>query len=186
MLSGVSDTEHAEIVAGEMPISVYNGKIRIQTPTQDQLFIIADVLSKSVVLSRYENMILEMLATIEPIADNMRRGKIPGGRKKLIKTLGDSLAIQAAMVSRIMVDEKPEQLWDMPELEKLFALMNAEYEINERQRVLEGRLRVITDTVRYNTDILDYLSSYRVEWYITLLIVVEILLTLYEMFFKHA
>jgi uncharacterized Rmd1/YagE family protein len=186
MLDGVSDTEHAEIVAGEMPISVYNGKIRVKTPTQDQLFIIADVLSKSVVLSRYENMILEMLATIEPIADNMRRGKILGGRKKLIKTLGDSLAIQAAMVSRIMVDEKPEQLWDMPELEKLFALMNAEYEINERQRVLEGRLRVITDTVRYNTDILDYLSSYRVEWYITLLIVVEILLTLYEMFFKHA
>lgn len=186
MLDGISDTESAEIVPGETPLSVYNGKIKLETPTRDQLYIIADVLSKSVVLSRYENMILEMLDTIEPIAENMRHGKIHGGRKKLIKTLGNSLAIQNAMVSRIMVDDKPEQLWDMPELEKLFSLMNSEYEIKERQRVLEGRLKVITDTVRYNTDILDYLSSYRVEWYITLLIVVEIMLTLYEMFFKHA
>lgn len=181
-----TDSETAELLHTDGGPSVYNGTIRINTPTREQMFIIADVLSKSVVLGRYESMILEMLNTIEPIAQSMRDGRILGGRKKLIRILGDSLAIQNAMVSRIMVDDKPELLWDMPDLEKLFALMSNEYEIRDRQRVLEGRLKVVTDTISYNTDILNYLSSYRVEWYITILIVVEIMLTLYEMFFKHA
>ncbi len=186
LLTESVDTERMELMQSDAPLSVYNGCVKLQSPSREQLFIIADVLSKSVVLCRYETMILDMLNTIEPIAQNMRQGRILGGRRKLITILGDSLAIQNAMVSRIMVDDKPEILWDMPELEKLFALMNNEYEIRERQRVLEGRLKVVTDTISYNTDILNYLSSYRVEWYITILIVVEIMLTLYEMFFKHA
>lgn len=186
LLTENTDTEQAELIESDASLSVYNGSIRLHSINREKMFIIADVLSKSVVLCRYEKMILDMLNTIEPIAENMRSGRILGGRKRLIKVLGDSLAIQNAMVSRIMVDDKPEMLWDRPDLEKLFLLMSNEYEIRDRQRVLEGRLKVVTDTISYNTDILNYLSSYRVEWYITILIIVEIMLTLYEMFIKHA
>ncbi|PLY01863.1 MAG: hypothetical protein C0622_06525 [Desulfuromonas sp.] len=106
------------------------------------------------------------------------------GKKQLIRTLGANLAIQNAMLSRIRLDDKPDILWDMPELDKLYNLLSSEYEIIERQQILEGRLRMIAETVRSNTEILDYMSSYRVEWYITILILIEIGLTLYEMFIK--
>ena len=115
----------------------------------------------------------------------MKKGKILKKKKQLIKTLGGALASQNAMLSRIRLDDKPDILWDLPELEKLYHLLINEYEIEERQQVLEGRLKMITDTVSFNTNILDYISSHRVEWYITLLILVEIFLTLYEMFIKH-
>lgn len=180
-----AEAEIAELTEKAEKISVYDGNISLTSVTREQVLVIADILGKSVILSWYEDQVNTMFEEIEPIAEQMKKGKIIKKKKQLIKTLGGALAIQNAMLSRIRLDDKPDILWDMPELEKLYHLLNNEYEIMERQQVLEGRLKMVTDTVGFNTDILDYVSSHRVEWYITLLIVVEIILTLYEMFFKH-
>jgi uncharacterized Rmd1/YagE family protein len=179
------ETETATLAQGSDKMTVYDGNISLPSISKEQVLVIADILGKSVILSWYESQVNEMFETIEPIAEKMKKGRILKGKKQLIQTLGGALSIQNAMLSRIRLDDKPDILWDMPELEKLYHLLNSDYEIIERQRVLEGRLKMITDTISFNTDILDYVSSHRVEWYITLLIVVEIVLTLYEMFLRH-
>lgn len=180
-----AETETATLTEGEDKISVYDGNIYLANVSREQVLVIADILGKSVILSWYEEQVNTMFEAIEPIAEQMKKGKILKKKKQLIKTLGGALSIQNAMLSRIRLDDKPDILWDIPELEKLYHLLVNEYEIEDRQQVLDGRLKMITDTVSFNTDILDYVSSHRVEWYITLLIVVEIILTLYEMFIKH-
>lgn len=181
-----TETETAILEHGAEKISVYDGNISLLSITREQVLVIADILGKSVILSWYEDQVNSMFEEIEPIAEQMKKGKILKKKKHLIKTLGGALAIQNAMLSRIRLDDKPDILWDLPELEKLYHLLVNDYEIEDRQQVLEGRLKMITDTVSFNTNILDYISSHRVEWYITLLIVVEIFLTLYEMFIKHS
>ena len=178
------ETERARLIIGKEQMSVYDGVISLPNLSREQVLVIADALAKSVILSCYEEQVNTMFQEIEPIAEQMRRGKILKGKKQLIRTLGANLAIQNAMLSRIRLDDKPDILWDMPELDKLYNLLSSEYEIIERQQILEGRLRMIAETVRSNTEILDYMSSYRVEWYITILILIEIGLTLYEMFIK--
>ena len=57
-----------------------------------------------------------------------------------------------------------------------------EYEIRDRHVALERKLRLINDTAATLLDLLQARRSLRVEWYIVILIVVEILLTLYELF----
>ena len=51
--------------------------------------------------------------------------------------------------------------------------------------VLDRKLEVIGDTAETLLGLLQDRHSLRVEWYIVLLIVVEILLTLYELFVRH-
>jgi len=47
---------------------------------------------------------------------------------------------------------------------------------------LAGKLRLISDTLQTALNVLQQKSSLRMEWYIVVLILVEILLTLYQMF----
>ncbi len=57
-----------------------------------------------------------------------------------------------------------------------------EFELQERHVALERKLQVISNTAETLLDLLQTQQSQRVEWYIVILIVVEIALTLYELF----
>jgi uncharacterized Rmd1/YagE family protein len=95
------------------------------------------------------------------------------------------LLIESRMVGRAEISEKPELLWDQPGLEGLFARLQDEFEIRERHLALERKMNLLSHTTQSVQDLLTTRHSLRVEWYIVILIVFEILLTLYEMFIKH-
>lgn len=151
----------------------------------ERLQLIADILAKSVVLSLYESKVSQNFERIEPLARNLER-KGSGGRpaKELLQHIGGALLSEHMMVGRVEVSEKPELLWEYPELEKLFVRLEDEFEIRERHLALERKLGLISRTAETLLDLLQNKRSLRVEWYIVLLIVAEILLTLYEMIFQ--
>jgi uncharacterized Rmd1/YagE family protein len=81
----------------------------------------------------------------------------------------------------VAVGEKPDLLWDRPDLERLYARLETEYELDERAEVLNRKLGLIGQTARLMTDLIDTERSLRLEWAIVILIVAEIGLTLYQM-----
>ena len=88
------------------------------------------------------------------------------------------------MVGRAEIGDKPELLWEHPELERLYQLLEAEFEVRDRLRAIERKLALAGRTVRTLVDLINARHSLRVEWYIVALIVVEILLTLYAMWLR--
>ena len=101
-----------------------------------------------------------------------------------MRYIGSTLLIQQRMVGRVEVAEKPDLLWDQPDLERLYIRLQNEYELKERHLALERKLSLIAQTAQTLLDILRNKRSHRVEWYIVILIVLEIMLTLYQMFFR--
>jgi uncharacterized Rmd1/YagE family protein len=147
---------------------------------------VADILGKSVMLGFYEDHIAQSFDRVEPLAVQLeRRGRARQHTRELTSQIGTTLLSLHRMVGRAEVGEKPETLWEYPELERLYVRLEAEYEIRERQLALERKLEVISRTVQTLLDLLQARRSLRVEWYIVLLIVVEILLTLYELFLRR-
>ena len=104
---------------------------------------------------------------------------------ELTDQIGLSLLTEQRMVGRVEMKEKPELLWDHPELEGLYLQLFDEYELGERSIALEQKLDLITRTAETLLRLEESRRSLRAEWYIILLIVVEILLTLYELFLRH-
>jgi uncharacterized Rmd1/YagE family protein len=86
------------------------------------------------------------------------------------------------MSGRVQVEEKPDILWDQPEFERLYTRLEDEYELKERAAALTRKLRVIDETARALTDIMDTTRSVRLEAAIVALIVVEVLVTFYQLF----
>jgi uncharacterized Rmd1/YagE family protein len=84
----------------------------------------------------------------------------------------------------VQIDDTPELLWDRPDLERLFARLRDEFEILERFTALNRKLELVSRTAETALGILQARRSLRVEWYIVILIVVEIVLTLYELFIR--
>lgn len=149
----------------------------------DRLQLVANILAKSVVLAHYEKSIAASFDRVEPLATSMKeRGRGQRGAKDLVKYIGDILFIQGKMVGRVEVTEKPELLWEHPELERLYLRLEDEFELHERHVALERKLELISRTAVTLLDLLQTNRSLRVEWYIVILIVLEILLTLYDKF----
>ncbi len=150
----------------------------------ERLQVIADVLAKSVVLALYESKVAQNFDRVEPLAVDLEHtGRIGGGAKELIRHIGAMLLSEHMMVGRVAIPEKPEVLWEHPGLEGLFIRLEDEFEIMERHAALERKLNLISRTAETLLELLHNRHSLRVEWYIVILIVGEILLTLYQMFF---
>jgi uncharacterized Rmd1/YagE family protein len=152
--------------------------IIVKNFTVERFQIIADVLAKSVVLAFYEANVAKSFDRIEPFAEKLRSEGSGGPQaRSFIRHIGDTLIIQSQMVGRAQVAEKPEVLWEFPELERFYMFLEAEYEISERHVALERKLDLISRTAETLLDLLHNQRSLRVEWYIVILIVVEIVLT---------
>jgi uncharacterized Rmd1/YagE family protein len=102
-------------------------------------------------------------------------------RRDLLGQIGSVLHIQTRTVGRVEVTEKPEITWDRPDLDRLYERLAIEYELRDRDLALARKLEVISRTAETYQDLLQHRQTLRVEWYIVLLIVVEIVIILWEM-----
>jgi required for meiotic nuclear division protein 1 len=166
----------------EEPIPV-GGPILIREISLERLLVVADALAKSVVLGRDEREVANVFDTIEPFARELATsGQTSRSRTNLLKLLGSSLLVQHRVSGRVAVDEKPDVLWDRPDLERLYARLEDEYELSERVEILEHKLEVISDTATTLADIIDAKRSLRLELIVIFLIAFEIVVTGYEIF----
>jgi len=176
------ETTTVSVRPGDEGPAVAGGTIYLSEITVERLQIVATVLAKSVVLAFYEKQVGSVFDRIEPLARSLgRRGHTGREGRQLLRQIGDVLLMQHKMVGRVEVVEKPDLLWDHPELERLYARLQDEYEINDRARALDRKLELISRTAATSLDLLQDRRTLRVEWYIVILIVIElVLLILYE------
>lgn len=159
------------------------GPVIVRELSAPRLLVIADALAKNVALARDEREVSKVIEVVEPFAAELARtGSSPSNRRQLLRTIGQALLVHHRMSGRVQVEEKPDILWDQPEFERLYARLEDEYELKERAAALARKLRVIDETARALTDIMDTTRSVRLEAAIVALIVVEVLVTFYQLF----
>jgi required for meiotic nuclear division protein 1 len=158
------------------------GAIVLRDRSIERLQLVADVLAKSLILSHYEARIAAAFDRIEPLAAMLRKKGRAGARsRELLHHIGNVLTTQHRMVGRVETGEKPELLWEHPELERLYMRLAEEYELRERDRALDRKLDVISRTLETLLGLVQTRSSARVEWYIVFLIVAELALAAYSL-----
>lgn len=147
----------------------------------ERLQIVAEALGKSVVLTYYEIELSTIFEQIKPFTIAIQGKNLrPPKEHELLSYIGGTLLIQQKMFGIVEVGEKPDPVWDHPVLDRLYLRLEDEYELRERLVILEQKLALISKTVETSLNILQRDSSHRVEWYIVILIVIEIALAIYD------
>jgi uncharacterized Rmd1/YagE family protein len=158
-----------------------DGVVRVADLSPARLLVVALVLARSADLAHHERQVAGVLETVEPWAAGLARtGRRQGGRRAVIRQIGQALLVENRVSGRVAVGEKPDILWDHPELERLYARLETEYELDERAQVLNRKLSVVAQTARVMSDLIDTERSLRLELAVVILIVGEIGLTLFQ------
>jgi len=160
--------------------SIENGMMVVKDGSSGRLEIVAAALSKSVALAQYEADVAANFDQIEPFAMQLERSG-RGGRnmRQLLRHIGRALLNEHKMVARVEVIDRPELLWEHPELEQLYRRLEDEFELRERAAILDRKLDLMSRTASTVLDLLQKRRSIRVEWYIVILIILEIGLSVY-------
>ncbi|MDE3177246.1 MAG: RMD1 family protein [Pseudomonadota bacterium] len=178
---GRADDETATLVisaAADEPVEA-GGPIHVKNLSPERFLVVADALSKSVALARDEREVNSVFDVIEPFARELaERGRAPFSRRAMLRLIGKALLAQHSVSNRVAVEEKPDVLWERPDLERLYARLEDEYELKERAGTLKRKLEAIAETAHALTDIIDANRAIRLEATVVILIVLELLVTL--------
>jgi uncharacterized Rmd1/YagE family protein len=158
-----------------------SGHIVLRELGMERLLLVATVLARSVVLARDEIRIAQTFDRIEPLVTALRtRGKAGLPIRRVMQDIGEVLAARHRVVGRAQIGEKPDLLWDHPELDRLYARLDTEYELDERAQVIGSKLEVIGDTADSLLDLVQDKRMIHIELAIVLLIAFEVALTIYD------
>ncbi len=176
------EIEELEIHCGKSNLGIQSGAVSLDEASLEKIQIIADALSKNLVLLLYEKKVAGEFDKIEPLAQELAtHGKVSANSKTLLSKIGNMLLIEHRMVGRAEIGDKPEILWDFPHLGGLYASLEDEFELLERQTALDRKLKLISDTAQTLADVWDNKQLHKLEWYVIGLILFEIILSLYTL-----
>src|SRR5690242_6035036 len=116
------------------------GPMLLKTSTPEYLVVIADDLSKSVVLAWDERVVAGVFEIVEPFAPELaEKGRIDAGRRTILRHIGNAILVQHRLSGRVAVTEKPDVVWDRPVLDRLYGRLEDEYELKERADALSRK-----------------------------------------------
>ena len=177
------ETAVLEIAPDSDGVTAPGGPIQIKNLSPERFLVVADALAKTVALARDEREVNAVFDVIEPFAAQLARtGRPPFRRRAMLRLIGQALLAQHRVSGRVAVGDKPDVLWDRPDLERLYARLEDEYELKERGEALKRKLDVIVETAHALTDIIDADRATRLEATVVVLIVAELLATMLQIY----
>ena len=180
------EIETADIaVKGDEDTVAGNGTVLMKNTESYRLLLVAEALAVAVSLSYDERRVGRAFDRVGQVAASLKAGTLLSGKRSdTLAEIGEALTIQSRLAGRVGMDDKPDVLWDHPELERLWVKLVDEFDLKSRVNALGQKLAVIRDSSETLGDMLSTRTSHRLEWYIIGLIAFEIALSLYDRVMK--
>ncbi len=171
--------EDTKVITGRDTDKVTFEKVYLTDFGVDKIKIISYVLSQSVALERYEDEIEQNLADIGLVVENLKStGRALLGERALLKKIGEILSVKQIAVAHLSLFDKPEEVWEFPELEDLYNKLHSEYELRARFDILDKKIKYLSDTAQMLMNFLAEKRNAFLELVIIILIAIEIVLFL--------
>lgn len=169
--------EDTKVVVGSGGNKITFDKIFLPHLGVPQIKIISYVLSQSVALERYEDEIETSLSEIGTIVENLKSsGRALLSERQLLQQIGNALSVKQTAVAHLSLFDKPEEVWESPELEDIYNRMNAEYELQDRFDVLDEKIKYLSDISQMLMNFLAEKRSEFLEKVIILLFALDLML----------
>lgn len=153
--------------------AVFFEKVVVDKLSREKIELMALVLAQSTALEYFENKVEEIWSQM---------GTIPS--KKIRPFIDQAMTTKQNLIGTLYLLEKPEETWESKILDDLHQEATMMFELKERFRTLDYKLR----TIQENLEILANFTTNRqhllLEWAIVGLIVAEVILFCYQLFFK--
>lgn len=168
------------------PVALNNDFMVTDREDSFQADIVAVVLAKSVALEKTEFEIGRLLDEIEVVISDLYNGHLGVSDEKLARMSASILSFRLNTVSYIMLLDKPDVTWVNEEACSLYDEMSTIFELDGRYQNVRQKSETLMDITEVVAGLAHAQRGNRLEWAVIILIAIEILLSLYEMFLKPA
>ncbi len=158
----------------------------ITVPHQDPVMAklaISYGLAQQVKLSVFETRIDETIKNTKKLPISLaKNGYIPMSRREISRNIGQLFMVRSLVNLHSDILDTPDFFWEYTTFEPLYQMTARYFNVAQRTEVLNKRCDIIHELFQMLGDDLANRSSVRVEWVIVLLIFIEIVLTLVQIF----
>ncbi|WP_371373394.1 RMD1 family protein [Sporomusa aerivorans] len=176
------DDYKIEVDSVEAP-AINNDYMIVNSYSEYQLEIVATILAKSVSLEKSETEVDSLLDRIENVVNNLNRGELGVSDEDLAKMSASILRFKLNAISYLMILDNPEITWTNEEASALNDELSVLFELKDRYEKIRHKTETLMDITEAFSNLVHAKRGTRLEWAIIILIVIEIILSLYEMFF---
>lgn len=162
--------------------SIGNDGAVMRSCSRSFLDIICFVIAKSVALERIEERIDAVFDEVEGPIARMGQGTLELPDRDLARLASSILGFKYASIASIMVLDKPEITWDDPQADRFYTTMAAHFELAQRYQEIKHKSETLLDVTDVFTSLSHARRAARLEWIIIILIVIEIVLYVFQLF----
>lgn len=144
--------------------------------------IVSTVIAKSVALERIEGKMGKIMDSIEHVIEKIERKKLTLSNQRVAKIVSEVVRHEYNTISYIMILDKPDITWTSSDANELYDELAKFFELDERYKTLRSKTEIINSIIDNFASISNSIRGLFVEWVIVLLILVEIIMGLIEMF----
>jgi len=161
---------------------IFRGNILLKSFEVPKIALISLILGRSLALERYETEASKALGEFDSVMKSFgEKGETSLSTKALLKIVGFAMNLQHTTVSQMALLDKPDLTWEEPALDRLYNDLATDYELEDRYDILNEKLKLIFHNVEFILDFLDARKSYTLELVVVLLIFLEIVLFVFEL-----
>ncbi|KAJ9539940.1 hypothetical protein OSB04_026446 [Centaurea solstitialis] len=159
--------------------------IMLQYLNIDGIRTIGSVLGQSIALDYYVRQVDGMVGEFTDINRGMEKtGTFTMKRKKLFQLVGKANSNLADVILKLGLFERSDIAWKDAKYAQIWEYLRDEFELTQRFATLDFKLKFVEHNIRFLQEILQNRKSDFLEWVIIILIVAEILISVYDMAHK--
>ncbi|WP_038028631.1 RMD1 family protein [Thermonema rossianum] len=160
---------------------VQDDVVMIPDLSLDYIRIITLNLAQSVALDFYEELALQLLKANKAYVDELEEnGRLKISKRNLLRFIGRCRNVKNSIVDNLYILDEPLITWEDPDLSRLNSRLKESFDIYNRFRDMDYKLRIIEENLTLFTDLIHHRESSRLEWIIIILILVEVVNLLLE------
>jgi uncharacterized Rmd1/YagE family protein len=158
---------------------VAGGVLTIDRLTPERASVIALTVAQSAAMEYYERIVEEMFARTDRLVDRMEAsGSVPYRTRPLHRFIGTAISTRNEVLSILHLLDKPDEAWDDAGMDRIYDELRAEFDLVDRYRALEMKLRSVQEALELVLDVARDRRLVVLEATIVVLILFEIVLTL--------
>ncbi|MFA5811091.1 MAG: RMD1 family protein [bacterium] len=152
--------------------------------TIERADLIAFVIAQSTALEYFEFKVNDLLRQTGDIGLALKqRGRLQRSAKDIKRFIGQCITTKQDLVASLYLLDKPDETWDDQMLDNLYREAVDMFELKDRYKTVDYKLRMIQENLELIAELLQYRHANVLEWAIIVLIAIEIGLFVMQMFF---
>ena len=140
---------------------------------------VAIVVAQSAAMEYYERLVEDAFARTDALVDRLEKtGTVRARPARLHRFIGEAITSRNEVLSVLHLLDKPDEVWEDPELDRIYDDLRAEFDLADRYQSLETKLRGVQESLELVLDVARDRRMWLLEMSIALLILVELVLSI--------